>query len=53
MAELRDQEGVVSVHESDKTPHLFILTYDPAQARSQDLLRTVNREALHAELEGM
>jgi len=52
-ADLRTQEGVVSVHTSDKTPHLVVVTYDPDHTRSREILNTIMSEHLHAELIGM
>ena len=51
--DLRSQDGVVSVHLSEQTPHLIVVTYDPDHARSKDVLRTVLQDHLHAELIGI
>jgi len=51
--DLRDQPGVVSVRASAKTPHLFIVTYNPEYIQAQAILRTVTHGHLHAELIGM
>lgn len=51
--DLRAQEGVISVHSSENTPHLIIVTYDPDHAKSREILNTVLSEHLHAELIGM
>ncbi len=51
--DLRSQEGIVSVHFSEKTPHLIVVTYDPAHARSKDALKVVLGDHLHGELIGL
>jgi hypothetical protein len=51
--DLRAQEGVVSIHSSEKTPHLIVVTYDPGHARSKELLQVVLGENLHAEMIGL
>lgn len=51
--DLRSQEGIVSVHFSEKTPHLVVVTYDPAHARSKDVLKVVLGDHLHGELIGL
>jgi hypothetical protein len=51
--DLRAKDGVVSVHFSEKTPHLVIVTYDPDHAKSKDVLKVVLGEHLHAELVGI
>lgn len=51
--DLRAQDGVISVHSSEKTPHLIVVTYDPDHAKSKEILGTVMSEHLHAELIGM
>lgn len=50
---LRSQDGVVSVHSSEKTPHLIVVTYDPDHATGKNVLKTVMGENLHAELIGL
>jgi len=50
---LRALEGVVSVHNSDKTPHLTIIEYDPAVMDSQRILKRVTDQGAHAELVGL
>lgn len=52
-AELRTQEGVISVHTSEKTPHLLVVTYDPEHTRSREILNVIMSEHLHAELIGI
>jgi hypothetical protein len=51
--DLRSTDGVVSVHFSEKTPHLVVVTYDPDHAKSKDVLKVVLGEHLHAELVGI
>ncbi len=51
--DLRSQEGVVSIHSSEKTPHLIVVTYDPSHAKSKELLQVVLGEDLHAEMIGL
>lgn len=50
---LRSLDGVISVHASEKTPHLIVVTYDPDHARSKEILGHVLGEHLHAELIGL
>jgi hypothetical protein len=50
---LRALDGVVSVHNSDKTPHLTIVQYDPAVMDSQKILKRVTNQGAHAELAGL
>ena len=42
---LRALDGVVSVHNSDSTPHLTIVEYDPSAMDSQRILKRVPRSA--------
>lgn len=51
--DLRSQAGVINVTHNDKTPHLFIVSYNPDHTRSKDLLGVVLNEQLHAELVGI
>ena len=50
---LRALDGVVSVHNSDKTPHLTIVQYDPAVMDSQKILKRVTNQGAHAEIAGL
>ena len=50
---LRALDGVVSVHNADKTPHLSMVEYDPNVTSSQDILERVTNQGVHAELIGM
>lgn len=46
-------DGVVSVCVHARTPHLFVVEYDPHAADSGLLLDRVTRQGLHAELIGL
>ena len=50
---LRALDGVVSVSNSDKTPHLAIVEYNPDKMDSQKILKRVTDQGVHAELIGM
>lgn len=50
---LRSLDGVVSVHNSEKTPHLTIVQYNPEKMDSQRILKRVMDQGAHAELIGM
>ncbi len=50
---LRGIEGVVSVHNSDKTPHLTIVEYNPKNTNSAAILACVKEQGVHAELIGI
>jgi hypothetical protein len=52
-AKLRALDGVVSVHNSDNTPHLVVVEYNPKVLKSSALLDAVKRENVHAELIGL
>ena len=51
--DLRAMDGVVSVHNPDTRPHLTVVQYNPDRLKSADILRTVSREGVHAELIGL
>lgn len=51
--DLRAMEGVVSVHMPSDKPHLAVVTFDPDHAKSNDILKSVLGEHLHAELIGL
>ena len=51
--DLRSQDGVISVHSSEETPHLIVVTYDPDHTKSREILGIVLGEQLHAELIGL
>jgi hypothetical protein len=50
---LRAVQGVVSVHLPEDRRHLVVVEYDPAQAKSQDILKRAVGEGIHAELVGL
>ena len=50
---LRALDGVVSVHNSDKAPHLTIVEYNPSEMDSQRILRRVTDQGAHAQLVGL
>ncbi len=52
-AGLRALDGVVSVHGPDDKPHLVVVEYNPDKLRSTDILETVTRQGVHAELIGL
>lgn len=51
--ELRALDGVVSVHNPDNRPHLAIVEYNPEKLKASQLLETVRRHGVHAELIGL
>ena len=50
---LRSLNGVVSVHNDAKTPHLAMVEYNPDMTSSQDILAQVTNQGVHAELIGL
>lgn len=50
---LRGIEGVVSVHNADKTPHLTMVEYNPEKTDSHSILNCVTGRGVHAELIGI
>ena len=50
---LRSLEGVVSVHNDSKTPHLAMIEYNPDVTSSSAILQRVINEGVHAELIGL
>ena len=50
---LRALDGVVSIHNSDKTPHLIIIEYNPAVMDSQRILKRVTDQNANAKLVGL
>lgn len=50
---LRGIDGVISVHNPDKTPHLTLIGYRPDKTGSQQLLQMVRADGIHAELVGL
>lgn len=51
--QLRALDGVVSVHNPDKTPHLVTVEYDPDRMDSTRLLNAVKSTGVHAEMIGL
>ena len=51
-ASLRAIDGIVSVNNPDKTPHLTIVEYNPAKTNSRSILDCVQGQGVHAELIG-
>lgn len=52
-AALRATGSVASVHVNQKTPHLFIVQYNPQQDNANHLLNVVENQNVHAELIGL
>jgi hypothetical protein len=50
---LRALDGVVSIHNPDKTPHLTLVEYDPDIITSRKILERVTNQGAHAELVGL
>jgi len=50
---LRNLPGVVSATSHDKTPHLVVVEYNPAEINNQAILACVKEQGLHAELIGL
>jgi hypothetical protein len=50
---LRTIEGMVSVHNPDDRPHLFIVQYVPDKTSSAEILQTVTSHGVRAELVGL
>ena len=50
---LRALDGVVSIHNPDKTPHLTLVEYDPDVITSRKILQRVTDQGAHAELVGL
>ena len=50
---LRALDGVVSVHNSDRAPHLTIVGYNQSVMDSQRILKRVTDQGAHAELVGL
>ena len=47
---IRALDGVVSVHNSIKTPHLTVVEYNPEVMDSQKILKRITDQGVHAEL---
>ena len=50
---LRHIDGVISVHNADRTPHLSVVEYNPARTNGHDILDCATRQGVHAELIGL
>ena len=50
---LRQYDGVISVHHETDRPHLMLVEYNPELATSRGILHTVTSRGLHAELIGL
>ncbi len=50
---LRALDGVISVHNSENTPHLTIVQYNPDKINSRGILNRVTDQGVHAELIGL
>ena len=50
---IRALDGVVSVHNSTRTPHLTIVEYDMGEMDAHRILERVTNQGVHAELIGL
>jgi len=50
---IRALDGIVSVHNSSKTPHLTVVEYNPEEMDSQRILKRITDQGTHAEIIGM
>ena len=50
---LRALDGVVSVKNSDKAPHLTIVAYNSDKINSKEILNRITDQGAHAELIGL
>ena len=50
---IRALDGIVSVHNSSKTPHLTVVEYDLEEMDAQRILKRVTDQGVHAELVGL
>ena len=50
---LRALDGVVSTHNSEKTPHLTVVKYNPDIIDSQRIIKRITVQGAHAELIGL
>ena len=50
---IRALDGVVSVHNSSKTPHLTIVQYNSGEMDSRRILKRITDQGAHAELIGL
>jgi len=51
--QLSTQAGVVSVSNHQKTPHLLVIMYDHLKVNSRELLDSIKKNGVHAELVGL
>jgi hypothetical protein len=51
--DLRSHDGIISVHSSERTPHLIVVSFDADHATCKEILKVVLGEHLHAELIGL
>ncbi len=51
--DLRDNDGVLSVHREKNRPHLMLVEYNPDLVTARNILNTVTSQGLHAELIGL
>jgi len=47
---LRALDGIISVHASEKTPHLIIVGYNPDKMDHHRILKRVTDQGAHAEV---
>ena len=50
---IRALDGIVSVHNSTRTPHLTVVEYDMDEMDPQRILKRVTDQGVHAELIGL
>jgi hypothetical protein len=50
---IRALDGIVSVHNSSKTPHLTVVEYDMDEMDAHRILKRVTDQGVHAELVGL
>ncbi len=50
---VRAHKGVTAVAHHDEKPHLMIIEYDPDTTTSQELLKIVLDQGVHAQIIGM
>lgn len=50
---LRAFDGVVSVHNPERSPHLTIVEYNPGMLNSDAILKRITDQGAHAQLVGL
>jgi cell division protein FtsX len=50
---IRALDGIVSVHNPDKAPHLTLVEYNPDELKAADILERVTNQGVHAKLIGL